>query len=208
MSARQLALVCLLPVIATAADVEQTSGGKVQIYLRSDGSASPLILAEIKNELGSVMSGLRARVAWWTPSEGLGVDGLLIVADFRGSCAPPTDANRPTGGLKSLASTAVADGHILPFSSVDCSAVNAVLADSLLPIPATQRSRLYGRALARVLAHEIYHILTGNADHEKSGVAKAQFTAADLMSERFEFIDLTSPRQTRAEAVPSAGAYR
>ena len=43
------------------------------------------------------------------------------------------------------------------------------------------------RAVARVAAHEIYHILAQTADHDESGVAKASFSANDLMIEGFSF---------------------
>src|SRR5580658_1469108 len=45
----------------------------------------------------------------------------------------------------------------------------------------------YGQALARLLAHELYHVLNQTAGHAQTGIAKAQLTAAELVAERFQF---------------------
>jgi hypothetical protein len=45
----------------------------------------------------------------------------------------------------------------------------------------------YLRVLARVLAHELYHILTQSENHADSGVAKAALSVADLTGSPFEF---------------------
>ena len=46
-----------------------------------------------------------------------------------------------------------------------------------------------GIALARVIAHEFYHILMRTADHSRNGVSRSCFSTADLVSERFVFED-------------------
>jgi hypothetical protein len=43
------------------------------------------------------------------------------------------------------------------------------------------------RALGRVIAHEIYHILAQTTEHDESGVAKAAFSLEDLMVDGFAF---------------------
>jgi hypothetical protein len=57
--------------------------------------------------------------------------------------------------------------------------------------PDSVREFVLGRALARVLAHELYHILTQSENHADSGVAKAALSVADLMGSRFEFDSAT-----------------
>jgi hypothetical protein len=47
--------------------------------------------------------------------------------------------------------------------------------------------KLLGRAMARVLAHEIWHI-TGNLhSHGKRGIAARSLTGAQLISDRLDF---------------------
>jgi hypothetical protein len=47
------------------------------------------------------------------------------------------------------------------------------------------RDRVLGRALGRVLAHELYHILSGTKRHSARGLAKASFAVDELISDRF-----------------------
>jgi hypothetical protein len=63
--------------------------------------------------------------------------------------------------------------------------------------------QVLGRALARVIAHELYHIITGTTDHHATGVAKAAFSARDLTDARFEF-DNSSISRMRPSVVASA----
>ena len=64
-------------------------------------------------------------------------------------------------------------------------------------------AQVLGRALARVIAHEIYHIVAGTTDHHETGVAKAAFSARDLTGARFEF-DNSSISRMRPSVVAGA----
>jgi hypothetical protein len=44
-----------------------------------------------------------------------------------------------------------------------------------------------GRAMARVGAHEIYHILTGSGTHASQGIARASHSRAELIAPTFAF---------------------
>jgi hypothetical protein len=44
---------------------------------------------------------------------------------------------------------------------------------------------------ARLLAHELYHVLAQTGEHAVEGIAKARFSRADLMAEHFEFEAIT-----------------
>ena len=46
--------------------------------------------------------------------------------------------------------------------------------------------------MARLLAHEFYHILAQTDDHAPSGIAKARFSTADLLADHFDFETLRS----------------
>jgi hypothetical protein len=103
---------------------------------------------------------------------------LVAVASFDGSCSLPESAASATP--VSLADTSISDGRILPFFHVDCSRISQMLG-SQVEAPAL------GRALGRVIAHELYHIVAQTAEHHDSGVAKAAFSIRDLKNPRFEF---------------------
>jgi hypothetical protein len=199
MYARLSVLVCLLSVSASAGGSRITSGSEVELYLKSDGGGSPVVLGEMKTGLASLMYGAGLHVRWWSGKDRpSGIEGDLIVIDLRGNCEPPAPGAeiRTAKNTVALASSAIADGHVLPFSWVDCAAVNGFLSDLIAALPSPQREHVYGRALARLLAHELYHVMTQSADHTETGITKSQFTPVDLIGARLEFngVILSKPR--------------
>jgi hypothetical protein len=103
---------------------------------------------------------------------------LVAVTSFTGSCS----VDKPvlaTQASVSLADTSISDGRILPFFRIDCPKIIGMLGSQTEPA-------FVGRALARVAAHEIYHIIAQTAEHQERGVAKASFSIRDLTADRFE----------------------
>jgi hypothetical protein len=96
----------------------------------------------------------------------------------------------------------VIDGSVEPFSHIYCAALNGLLAPALSRSPAAFRSYLYGRALGRILAHELYHVIVKTRDHDSAGVAKPCFSVEDLLSSGFEFEPVTLAR-LHSETIPS-----
>lgn len=202
MYARLAALVCLLSIGAAGSEA---TGGQVQFYLKSSGDVSPRVMSEMKADLATLMRSAGLRIGWWSARDKYsGVDGDLIIIDLQGTCDPWAPTSDLTAGKNfiALASTAVADGRVLPFSSVDCTAVNGFLSEALATIPAPRRERVYGRALARLLAHEVFHVMTQSTDHTETGVAKAEVTPDDLIGEHFDFdgFTISKPRPPDQDA--------
>lgn len=56
-------------------------------------------------------------------------------------------------------------------------------------LPTPSRDAAYGRAVARVLAHELYHFLanTNTKGHATGGLAKAAYSAEERLAETFRF---------------------
>jgi hypothetical protein len=113
----------------------------------------------------------------WRSAEGIApgetFNRLIIVRFAEGGA----DGVALGGAEGALGSTQISDGRILPFVSIDAERVRTAL----------QRSRLWwktdeqlGRALGRVLAHELYHALSGSQQHDDEGVAKAALSADEL----------------------------
>ena len=50
-------------------------------------------------------------------------------------------------------------------------------------------SLIMGRAMARVVAHELYHMLTGSTAHARSGIARAEYSRDDLTADEFLFCE-------------------
>ena len=103
---------------------------------------------------------------------------LVVVATFDGTCSPGSPA-LPIAPA-SLGDTSITNGRILPFLRVDCRRVVQMLGPHAEPAAV-------GKALGRVMAHEIYHIIANTTDHHDTGVAKPVFSSRDLTTPRFEF---------------------
>jgi hypothetical protein len=173
-------------------DSARTHNAVVGVYLKAESNSSATVLASLTTELESLLETVGYQVEWldWkNPS--VVADAGLAVLELRGTCLPPITSMEPGSnqGLRPLASTSVVAGQIFPFSHLNCEAVNQFLGSSLIRVPTPARDEVYGRALARLLGHELYHILARTTEHTRAGVAKARFTVADLLSDDFQFTE-------------------
>jgi hypothetical protein len=98
----------------------------------------------------------------------------------------------------------VVDGKILPFSWVDCTALNRFLAPVASEKSKTEQEDLYGRSMARLLAHEFYHVLAQTNGHAAAGIAKARFSTADLLADHLDFETVALDRLRPPPAAPGA----
>lgn len=166
------------------------------IFLTSDSPIAPAASSEMKRELSHLLRSAAIHVEWQDPA----VDRRAAENDYsalvrlRGSCRPAEPSTRfehAVSGPFTLASTAVSDGVVLPFGDIDCAALNSFLGPSLWGQPAVTQEFMYARAIARLMAHELYHVIGQNRGHARGGVAEPSFTVAELLSDHFEFSEST-----------------
>jgi len=141
----------------------------------------------MQDESSLLMRSAGYQVYWLDPLERPDALGTsLIVIELTGTCAP---AERSGGAVDvdRLAYTVEDHGKILPFVSVDCTALQQILASDLGREPRARRDVLYGRAMGRLVAHEMYHIESQTRGHSRDGVAEAAVSSRELVAERFEF---------------------
>jgi hypothetical protein len=144
-------------------------------------------LQELQRELDRLMQQGERRVEWKLRSELRGAEAPdLVMVKFRGNCRMETapiilDERGP------LAFTHTSGGEVLPFSEVLCDKVKAAARGAMHGGQVAQGNRLMGRALARVLAHEIWHITGNTREHGKDGVARRGLTGAQLIGEKLDF---------------------
>jgi len=181
------------------------------IYLSADPSQPAAPVEHMKRELSAMMQAAGYRVVWGDPRSPDRIGHAnLVVLELRGPCglAPGNyGIERSVESGASLAATSVSPGGVLPFSWVNCANLTRMLAPVLAGEPLAQRDYLYGRAMARVAAHELYHAVTGSRDHGREGVAKPRFSVSDLLDESFDF-DQTARanlRQRAADTEPPVG---
>jgi hypothetical protein len=142
----------------------------------------------MQDEVRSIMAPIGLQFRWMDLSESNGkqVSIELAVIEFNGRC--------DVGGLTprdespgALGWTHVSNGVILPFAHVDCAAVRSFIQKELLDMHLPTRTATFGRALGRVLAHELYHIFADTKRHGSEGVAREFYSARDLLAADFQF---------------------
>ncbi|MCL4841921.1 MAG: hypothetical protein KJZ79_08780 [Bryobacteraceae bacterium] len=127
-----------------------------------------------------------------------------VLATFKGRCAldpaprPPVDPVDPA-----LAFAHVTDGQIQPFAVVLCDRVAAAIRPAMWGSDFRRADLLLGRALARVLAHEIFHILGKEHNHSAEGLFKHALSGRDLIAESLDFHPRDLQR-LRASSQPEA----
>ncbi|MBL8209735.1 MAG: hypothetical protein JNK87_03435 [Bryobacterales bacterium] len=116
----------------------------------------------------------------------------LMVVRLKGVCSAESlpSSHRPGP----LASTQVQGNRVLPFADLYCDRTLATISGWLQNEPAARRNMLFGKALARVLAHEAYHFLAQEVGHAANGVAKSCFHTRDLLADTFTFDNNTIAR--------------
>jgi hypothetical protein len=140
-------------------------------------------------ELRRLLAPAGLELIWKKPAERNGGQDFdfVAVASFEGMCSAAEFPTNITAAVASLADTSIVGGRVLPFFNVDCGRLLTMLRPELEPLQPRLRQTVLGRALARVIAHEIYHIIGQTTDHQDRGVAKPAFSVRDLVGPRFEF---------------------
>jgi len=157
------------------------------LLLTFDGTESPAAVSVMKQEVASILKGSVSRVDFRIPDERGVIDepGNLIVVKFRGTCAMKNtpilfDERGP------LAFTHTTNGEVLPFSEVECDRVTHSVQSALWGGEHAYADELLGRALGRVVAHELYHILGNTSRHGTKGVAKTSLRGGQLIADRLD----------------------
>ena|SRR6185295_10035557 len=113
----------------------------------------------------------------------------IVVGSFAGRCDVDTLPVYSAGPkmTRVLGDSVVHHERVLPYFRVDCGLLVRTLSPVLEPLNVPMRRALLERAMARVIAHEIYHILAQTTEHGDSGIAKSSFSLEDLVAQHVEF---------------------
>ena len=188
------------------ADGSGFTGTELVVYLNPGPNQSSPPLAFMRKEAESLMRTAGYAIEWRDAKSSRAAENAsnLIFVDLAGPCAAPMSpvagAPVPDDNQPSLASTAVEDGVVLPFSRIDCAALTRTLSAMFAREAPARRTFLYGRAMGRLLAHEFYHVLAQTRDHAAAGIGKPCFTALDLVTDRFEFESVALSRLRHADS--------
>ena len=137
----------------------------------------------MKSELKTILGGTGLSLEWRSPEEAAKttMDNLVVVS-FKGRCIlEPVPYLYDERGP--LAFTHMTEGEMLPFSEVACDTVTRSVRSAMFGGDFAKADQLLGRALGRVVAHELVHMLTKSTKHAREGVEKNALTGQQLIAE-------------------------
>ena len=181
----------------------------IRLYIQFQQEPPDAVLESIQEELTTIMVPAGIDFDWRLLSQTKGneVSVELAVIHFKGTCntadLSPADAYPGPLGW-----THISDGQILPFSDINCDGIRLFTQRELLQIPEAARDLTYGRAVARVLAHELYHIFAKTRKHTSGGIGKPAYSVQELLSNKFQFqkkdCDVLRAHQAHLESIAVA----
>jgi hypothetical protein len=194
------------------------SGGSpaIAVFMDFETQPSAEALLEMENEVAAIMKPSGLQFDWRMMKDRRAGESFpdLVVVNFKGSCQTerPVMYNElgPVVESHPLALTRISDGHILPFSAVECDTVRRYISGTVSSAKKDRREGILGRALGRVLAHEMYHMLANTTVHSGDGVARSFHTRKELTAREFHFTDRESEqlREVRWKRLLLAGEGR
>jgi hypothetical protein len=169
----------------------------VALYTQFSEEPPAAVADAMQRELLTIMQPVGLRFDWRSTAEAEHAPPAadIVVAKFLGRCdAAEMQPHRRNPGP--LGWTHISDGAILHFTDVDCNRLRDFLQNGMLQVHPLERDAAFGRAIGRVLAHEIYHIFA-NTQRHGSGVSKAAYSVDDLL---FAALRLDKPGVERMAA--------
>ena len=184
---------CSLSLLSSSAFADGAAP-PIAVFMSFDAGSSPRAVEAMKQEVESLVRPSGFELSWRSLDSPRMEESFsdLVVVRFHGSChmqgiqlifseLGPESA----GGV--LGSTKVTDGQVLPFSELECDRIRRSIAPLIIGNSPDERESLLGRAMGRVLAHELFHIFADTGKHGREGVAKASHSRKDLVSGSFAF---------------------
>jgi hypothetical protein len=172
----------------------------VTVILDFKGAHSAVAIREMEREAGLILKASGVRLGWAKLGDNPSASYVdLVVMKFKGACEFQPSATR-YDEPGPYARTFITDGEILPFGEVDCDRVVGSAYDAMGRDDFARAEMLIGRALGRVVAHELVHMLTKSTTHGTAGIEKPALTGRQLISAALPLseFDVDRVRQERA----------
>lgn len=185
---RMLLLGLALAALSASGESPAQSGASITLYSDFQQPPPAPVVGALQDELRAIMAPVGLRFEWrplHAPRQNEVIVELAVIT-FKGRC-DVADLALSSRRSSALGWTHVSDGVILPFAEVDCDGIRGFLRAELIHMQTGEREGAYGRAIGRVLAHELYHIFANTREHGTSGVAKPAYSVRELLSSVFTF---------------------
>jgi|SRR5580700_2130794 hypothetical protein len=167
----------------------------VTAVLIPDSRYSPMAIREMGREAAGILKHSGVTLRWRFGPSAQVSNGRLIVVRLRGECE--MDGESAVMQKGALGWSHQVNGAILPFTDLACDNIRGAIQSADLNERHEQANMLLGRAMGRVLAHEVYHIVADTPEHGKDGVAQSALSARELTSGQLEL------RPSDVEAIQS-----
>ncbi|MEZ5364366.1 MAG: hypothetical protein R2748_19020 [Bryobacterales bacterium] len=196
---KQILRTSALTAIAVLAPLCASAETLIRLDLPQDYSR--LAVREMKAELGRIVEGAELGLRWQSASERPSeVNGRTVSVAITGRCfgGPPSQYEAgPLGWTKTI------NGRVLPFVEISCARIATILEPALRDEPQAVRDLFFGKALARVLGHELAHALSRTEHHAHEGLRKSALSPRDLMQSRYRLAraDFAQPPLARPRPV-------
>jgi len=175
---------CLLAVMALPiAAKPPVAGADVTVITNFKNSYSAPAIKAMQSEVEQILKSSGVSLEWRSRDEAADATfNDLVVMTFKGSCVfnPMPIVYDELGPY---AITRTTGGEVQPFGEVDCDHVVSSLHSAMTGGDFAKADQLLGRALGRVVAHELVHMLTKSKQHGREGVEKAALSARQLIAE-------------------------
>jgi hypothetical protein len=175
-----LLAVCLVFAAVATATSRIPSGLTVILDFRGAHSDSSIL--EMERESGSILKTTGLRLDWRLRDDApKSAYPNLVVMTFNGACKfdPTPQAYDESGPLANTKTT----NHIIQsFGQVDCDHVVGTARSAMFGADYAHADMLVGRALGRVVVHEIVHMLTQSAEHGRDGVFRESLSGKQLIA--------------------------
>jgi hypothetical protein len=185
------ASVTIFVLMLAGAGSAYAASGSLGVFLDFDVDPSAESVAAMKQEVETLLAPSGIRLDWRTLDErGAEEFADLVVMRFHGRCDTQGiqilfSELGPYGEAMIFGSAATESGRVQPFGALACDHLRKSVARQLAGQAA--RDEVFGRAMGRVVAHELYHMLTGEKEHSSHGVFRASQRAAELLAPGFQF---------------------
>jgi hypothetical protein len=160
----------------------------VGIFLDFEKAPPPALLDSLRSHAESLLKPAGVLPVWRLLSENKGNELFsdVLIVRFKGGCngrAPLSPLDDSEKGSTRLGATKVREGRVLPWAEVECDAVKQGVAK----VAPKRRLRVFGQALAKVLSHELYHLLLNTTGHGRRGLSRPALEWEELMSGKTRF---------------------
>jgi hypothetical protein len=191
------------PLLAEGGSLENTPA-PIGIYMSFEGPHGDRAVAAMQREVEALTKASGFHLQWRSLENRSPEDTFsdLMVVTFRGSCNMQGvqllfSELGPDADGAALGSTRTSDGQVLPFSELYCDRIRRSIAPLSIGASLEERESLLGRAMGRVLAHELFHVFANTDQHGHEGVAKNAYSRKDLVADGFAFDPKDAKRMER-----------